>query len=70
MSIQTLINKRDNFQMGIESMQLIIEEHADEYLKPTLNYLKEQKQLAAQELSKLYEHMEDQEEQITRLSNI
>ena len=70
MSIPTITNKVDNFQMAIESIQVLIEDHADEYLKPTLTYLREQKQIAAQELSNIHNNIEVQAEEISRLSNI
>lgn len=70
MSIPTIINKVDSFQMAIESIQVLVEDHADEYLKPTLTYLKEQKQKTANELATFAHNIEVQAEEIKRLSHI
>lgn len=70
MSIAAIINKVDSFQMAIESIQVLVEDHADVYLKPTLTYLREQKQLTAKELTTFTHNIEVQAEEINRLSHI
>ena len=56
--------------MAIESIQVLVEDHADEFLKPTLTYLREQKQKTAKELSTFAHNIEVQAEEIKRLSHI
>ena len=51
MSIKSIIHKIDSFATAIESVQVLIQEHDQEILKPILIHLKFEKQKAAQDLS-------------------
>jgi hypothetical protein len=70
MSIKALIDKIADFDTAIESIEYLIISHEHECLKPTFNYLKEQKQITVKELSTFKMNIEVQCEEIDRLSHI
>ncbi|SDZ91468.1 hypothetical protein SAMN05443667_101273 [Flavobacterium gillisiae] len=69
MAIKQLIDEIDNFSTAIEIIEVLVLENAQEVLKPTLNYLKEQKKLTARKLSTAKMNIEVQYEEVNRLSN-
>lgn len=70
MSIKALISKIADFDTAIESIEYLIISHGHQCLKPTLNYLKEQKQITVRELSTFKMNIEVQCEEVNRLSHI
>lgn len=70
MSIKALIDKIDDFKTAIESIEVLVLDHNQEHLKPTLIYLKEHKQITAKELSGFNNQIEVQCEEANRLSHI
>lgn len=69
MAIKQLIDEIDNFSTAIESIEVLVLENAQEVLKPTLTYLKEQKKLTTIKLSKAKINIEVEYEEVNRLSN-
>ena len=70
MSIKNLINKSDCLKLGIESIEALIVDHGFEPLKPTLNFLKEEKQKMATTIANHTLNIDVQHEEINRLSHI
>jgi FtsZ-binding cell division protein ZapB len=70
MSLPTILKKIESLQMAIECIEVLVLEFDDNYLLPTFNYLKEKKQLTANELSTFTHNIDVQSEEINRLSHI
>lgn len=56
--------------MAIECIEVLIQEYDDNYLLPTFNYLKEKKQLTAEQIATYTKNIEVQSEELNRLSHI
>ncbi|MFV5702220.1 hypothetical protein ACM55F_10140 [Flavobacterium sp. XS2P12] len=70
MSIKALIEEIDDFNTAIESIEVLVVNHNQEVLKPTLNYLNEQRRIVVKKLSNFKINIEVQSEEIDRLSHI
>lgn len=70
MSIKALIDKIDDFKTAIESIEVLVQFHNQEHLKPVLINLNEQKQITAKQLSNFKNSIEVQCEELNRLSHI
>lgn len=70
MSLKTILKKIESLQMAIECIEVLIQEYDDNYLLPTFNYLKEKKQLTAEQIATYTKNIEVQSEEINRLSHI
>ena len=70
MSIKALINKIDDFKTAIESIEVLVQNHNQEHLKPVLINLNEQRKIIAKQLSGFKMNIEVQCEEVNRLSNI
>lgn len=71
MSVKNILSKIDHFKTAIESIEVLVSDYDHDVLKPTLNYLNEQKALTAKELSSFKENIQVRFEEVTnRLSNI
>ncbi len=70
MSIKNIIEEVDNFNTAIERIEVLVLNHNQEVLKPTLNYLNEQRRIVAKKLSTFKMNIEVQCEEIDRLSHI
>jgi hypothetical protein len=70
MSLATILKKIDSLKIAIECLEVLITEYDDIHLKPTLNYLKEQKLTTSKEIATRTYEIEVQAEQISRLSHI
>lgn len=68
MPIKKLIQERDHIISAIESIEILIFNHNQEVLKPTLTYLKEQRRCVATKVSNL--NIESQSEAVNQLSHI
>lgn len=66
MTIQELIDKIDDYNTAIESIDVLVVNHNQEVLKPTLNYLNEQRRIVAKKISNFNANTEE----VNRLSNI
>ncbi len=69
MPLKTILKKIDSLQMAIECIEVLILEYDETYLKPTFNYLKEKKQITANEITTYTHNLDVQAEEINRLSN-
>ncbi|WP_163398180.1 hypothetical protein [Flavobacterium fluviatile] len=65
MILNSLIQKSDTLKTAIESLEEVLKFPDQEFLKPTLTYLKEEKRKVAKEIAKL-----NQPEEINHLSAI
>jgi len=73
MNIKKFIHKIDHIQTAIEANEIMVNDYGYECLKPTLNFLKEQKQDTAAALANHKEVLNielKQHEIVTRLSHI
>lgn len=70
MSIKALISKIADFDTAIESIEVLVQFQNYHILKPTLIFLKEQKQITVKELSTFKMNIEVQCEEVNRLSHI
>ncbi len=70
MSIKAIIHKIDDFKTAIESIEVLVQFHNLEHLKPVLINLNEQKQIAAKQLSNYKNNIEVQYQEVNRLSHI
>lgn len=66
MTIQALIDKIDDYNTAIESIDVLVVNHNQEVLKPMLNYLNEQRRIVAKKISNFNANTEE----VNRLSNI
>jgi len=69
-TLPAILKKIEALQMAIECIEVLIMEFDENHLKPTYNYLKEQKQNTAKSISTVTNNIEVQAEEITRLSHI
>lgn len=65
MILKSLIDKSDTFKTAIESLEEVMKFPDQDFLKPTLTYLKEEKRKVAKEIAKL-----NQPKEINHLSAI
>lgn len=70
MSIKAILKEIDDVRTAIESIDVLVTEHRHNCLLPTYNYLKEQKQHLSVKLSDFKTNIENQCEEVNRLSHI
>ena len=71
-ALPTILRKIEALETAIECIEVLVKEFDDKHLVPTFNYLREQKQLSAVELTEVHKiyNTDVQYEEIKRLSHI